>query len=706
MKYSKEKLLDSIKNCEFYELQGLGLNEKVNFMKNFFNDVVESMSVEKYVNHKDCDNEWYDLECVNMKNEKDYRKFIYSRNKTENNWKTYKLKRNTYKKILRSKHSNFYRQRILKYNNNPKKLWKILKSLYKDKSNRIKMIKFGNNEICDTLEIAVKLNDYYIDSIDCILNSITQVSNEVFDRFIERNDCCFKFKKINQDDIKIILKKNINKTSVDKISGRMLLDSMENTGFADFFVELINQSLMQGEVPEMWKIAIIEPIEKVKNAIKPEEFRPINKLPVAEKVLEVVVKDQLEEFLKLNDILTEEQSGFRKNHSCESTVNFVLHNWKTHLEEKKIIITVSLDFKRAFETINREVLLNIMERYGIRSTELKWFIDYFKNRKQIVKIDDSMSHELNVNHGVSQGSCLGPLTYLLMVNYLPKIIKNCSVHMFADDTLISVASCSFEDAIIKLNNDLEILYNWINFSKLALNINKTKFMIITHKKKIDYDNVIIKIGENIVERVHEIKYLGIIIDDKLTFNSHMKYIQRKLYYKLAMMRRISGKLNAHTKIMLYNSLVAPHFDYCSSILFCLPQSKINELQKIQNKFMRNILKVNKYARIKFMLDALKFQSVNQRLAFNSLKLLYKIENGMAPNYLKKLMKKNKSKYTYNLRRKSLYDIPHFTKEVSQKSLFFKSLKIFNECKETFKNEDFTNVKSFTKKLKQYVLKKF
>jgi hypothetical protein len=284
MKYSKEKLLDSIKNCEFYELQGLGLNEKVNFMKNFFNDVVESMSVEKYVNHKDCDNEWYDLECVNMKNEKDYRKFIYSRNKTENNWKTYKLKRNTYKKILRSKHSNFYRQRILKYNNNPKKLWKILKSLYKDKSNRIKMIKFGNNEICDTLEIAVKLNDYYIDSIDCILNSITQVSNEVFDRFIERNDCCFKFKKINQDDIKIILKKNINKTSVDKISGRMLLDSMENTGFADFFVELINQSLMQGEVPEMWKIAIIEPIEKVKNAIKPEEFRPINKLPVAEKV--------------------------------------------------------------------------------------------------------------------------------------------------------------------------------------------------------------------------------------------------------------------------------------------------------------------------------------------------------------------------------------------------------------------------------------
>jgi hypothetical protein len=120
-----------------------------------------------------------------------------------------------------------------------------------------------------------------------------------------------------------------------------------------------------------------------------------------------------------------------------------------------------------------------------------------------------------------------------------------------------------------------------------------------------------------------------------------------------MFRKLGSKIDKLTKIVLYKSLIAPHFDYCSSVLFSLPDTRIKELQKIQNKFMRNILCVNRYTSIGRMLNALGFQSINQRLAFNNLKLIFKIEHDLAPKYLKKLLKKNKERHNYNLRRKSL-----------------------------------------------------
>jgi hypothetical protein len=135
----------------------------------------------------------------------------------------------------------------------------------------------------------------------------------------------------------------------------------------------------------------------------------------------------------------------------------------------------------------------------------------------------------------------------------------------------------------------------------------------------------------IIEKVSEIKDLGVIIDDKLR---HLEYIKKKL----AMFRKKGSKLDAISKITL-KSLVAPHFDYCSSILFSLSKTRIQGLPKFQNKAMQNILRVNKFSSVERMLGNLGFQSVNQRLAFHSLKLVYKIELNQAPKYLKSYSRK-------------------------------------------------------------------
>jgi hypothetical protein len=296
---------------------------------------------------------------------------------------------------------------------------------------------------------------------------------------------------------------------------------------------------------------------------------------------------------------------------------------------------------------------------------------------------------------------LAAILYILGINDLVLVIKHGFVSLFADDTLLTVGAKTLKEAVEKMNGNLECLRKWLNFNKICLNVNKSQYMVVTHKK-IDRDEFEVKIGEEKITRAPEIKYLGVIIDQHLSFMSHLNYIKKKLNMKLALFRRIDDKLNAETKILLYKSLVAPHFEYCSSILFCLSDNNIKELQRIQNKFMRNILRMNRFTSTDFLLDALMFKSVKQRLTFNVLKNFYKIENGLMPEYLQRRLKKNNTKYNYNSRRKSLYEVPNFTKEFTQKSLFFKGLKLYNNVKQKFEKDDFINLKKFCKRLQLYI----
>lgn len=546
-----------------------------------------------------------------------------------------------------------------------------------------------------------KMNAYYKTSLHNILKTIPKDLNVNLLNNIKINEKQFKFKTITEEKLVEITKKFANKNHVDGISGNLIIDAMENRIFRQNFTELVNESLTNGTIPELFKVSIIEPIEKVKNAIYPEDFRPINKLPIMEKILESVVKIQLDDFIEECDILTERQSGFRSSHSCETAVNNVLYEWSEDLETGELVLTVTLDFKRAFETLDIELLLKKLDRYGIRQMELKWFRNYLMNRKQKVKIGENISEEVEVASGVSQGTCLAPLLYLIGVNDLPSAIKNSRVSMFADDTLLYVKAKTVKEAAEKMNEDLRLLDEWLKYNQICVNVKKTKYMIVTHKK-INRDESKIVIRDMEIERVEEFKYLGVILDQHLSFMSHLGHVKKKLFSKLALFRRLDRNLTAETKILLYKSLVAPHFDYCSSILYGLCDSNLSDLQKIQNSFMRNILKVNKYAKIDFMLDALRFQTIKQRLTFNVMKNIYKIEKGMMPKYMQQHLKQNKIDNKYNTRRRSLYQIPNFTKDYTKKSIFYKGLKNYNDLKKNSKKEDFVNLKSFCKRLNNYV----
>ena len=205
------------------------------------------------------------------------------------------------------------------------------------------------------------------------------------------------------------------------------------------FVDIINESLREGCFPDSWKVSTIVPIPKIEKAKNAKDFRPINMLPIYEKVLELVVKKQVEKYLETNEIITEHQSGFRKQFSCETAIQTVIDEWKLNISERRVVGVIFMDLKRAFETVDRELLIKKMLQYGIRGKVLEWFRSYLNNRKQRVWFNGEYSGIIKTKCGVPQGSVLGPLLFNVYINDIVDVCpEDCKIKMFADDTLVYV----------------------------------------------------------------------------------------------------------------------------------------------------------------------------------------------------------------------------------------------------------------------------
>ena len=256
-----------------------------------------------------------------------------------------------------------------------------------------------------------------------------------------------------------------------------------------------------GSFPDACKIAKVKPLFKKGSKTDPSNYRPISLLPLLSKVFERVVLDQTEEFLSLNKILYDYQSGFRKNHSTDTCLSFLNDKILKGFDDGLVTGMILIDLQKAFDTINHDILLKKLSIIGFSDHTVKWFQSYLSNHKFTVNLENSFSEVSSISYGVPQGSILGPLLFLIYVNDMPMAVK-CDLFLYADDTCLVFQSKNVKDIEKQLNEDFSNICDWFVDNKLSIHFgeDKTKSILFASKCKIKklqkleiiYNNIRIK----------------------------------------------------------------------------------------------------------------------------------------------------------------------------------------------------------------------
>lgn len=251
-----------------------------------------------------------------------------------------------------------------------------------------------------------------------------------------------------------------------------------------------------------------------------------------------------------------------------------------------------------------------------------------------------------------------------------------------------------------MNCELDTFNQWLSVNKLKLNAEKTKYILLCHKDVEEVNEL--RIGNVVIERTREIKYLGCIIDEKLTFNGNCDYACKKLAKKVNFFSRISNRLDKETRILVYNTIIAPHISYCSTILFLSNKTQIERIQKLQNRCMKIILRKKWRTHSRTMLDELNWLSVKQQIHRDVLVFIYKVRNNMLPSYLSNCFQSNEGR-AYILRNQGDLRLPLYRKGATQRSLMFDGVKLYNELPREIKLNE--NLKTFKKCCENFIKEK-
>ena len=578
----------SINTAPFEQINSLNdCNIQLDLFNKLFMDTINNIIPEKLITLKSNKPKWLDINIRNLQKERDFLRRRFIKNKSDIALKSYKIIRNKCVRLIRDTKRIFFENKINKPNFNTKDVCKELIKLgiFKDK---ILDYTFDMGNIDD-------LNEYYQQVGNLTFSASSDSNSNVINSNILFNTSLFSFNNI--DEITLYHYLNSIKTKAvgfDDISSDLL--KLTNNRTLKFLLNIINNSFNTGVFPDIWKLAHIVPIPKVINPINFSDLRPISILPTPSKLIEKSVHDQLSSYLNINNLLSENQSGFRKNHSTTTLLIHITSLIYNALNDNKIISLVLLDFSKAFDSINHNVLIQNLKDIGLSSLTLNWFISYLKGRKHRVVSNEIFSDWIDVINGVPQGSILGPILFSIYTRQIPTIFKFVDCFMFADDTQL-LKSYNIEDSIKafdEINSDLNTLFEWCEKYYLKLNPKKCLHLIIGSDKNLKLlNNSIIKdlkINDIIIPRCNEARNLGLIFDEHFSWEPHINFLTKSCFSILKPLYRYKKQFSIKVKKILINNLIISKFDYCDIVYIHMSNILQNKLQKLQNiciKFIFN-----------------------------------------------------------------------------------------------------------------------
>lgn len=352
-------------------------------------------------------------------------------------------------------------------------------------------------------------------------------------------------------------------------------------GFLAPLVLLFNKSLQTGHFPSLWKISHIIPIHKSGSKLNVENYRGVAILSAIPKLFEALVYDNLYPWIE--EGISDTQHGFLKKRSTVTNLAEFASKTALWMADGFQVDTVYTDMSKAFDVVSIEPLLAVLRKLGINGVYLEWIRSYLSHRVQYVKLNGTTTEPFFVESGVTQGSHVGPLLFICVMNELPGYIDNAHILIYADDVKLFVPVNCVKDCLNLQRN----LQRFVEFcSTYGLKVNKSKCKIITYTRKLNWINFEYQMEDVVIERVSSTCDLGVEMDSKLMYTDHIDKVVSKANSLFGMIKRLCYELDdPYTIMAIYKSIVRSGIEYANIVWKPIYDIHRNRLENVQKKFV-------------------------------------------------------------------------------------------------------------------------
>ena len=593
LKFTKE--IDKIKDILAFQASNKSEHNIENRYKNYFDHLGKIYNqcfplTTKKIHSKTLSKPWITPHIEKLIDKKNKRFSIKNKNNTDINNTKYKIAKKEMQKAIDVEKKKYFKNLLEETNDNIKQKWNAIRLIINRKKETSNNCILPNNilgqhysTVAEKLaEKLPKITKNDIPSTSKIKKSKNPPNNFVFTSITQRQV------------YELILRLDSTKgPGIDNIDIKSL-KSIANI-ISHHLTSLFNDSIKTGIYPQCLKTSICIPIYKGNplDPTDPVNYRPISILTSINKIFEQCLHTQLSQYMELNNLLPKFQYGYRKNHNTSQAILDYANYINNANANKLVTIAIFMDLSKAFDTVDKTILKHKLHELGLAELSTSLIDSYMSDRKFCMKNDDK--HYMQ-NYGVPQGSILGLLLFIMYTFDMTDITRHNKVIVYADDTTVLVSGKNLTEAKQQCNDILERFNKYFTLNKLSINPSKTKFMIHKptykhnrHKYMHDTTNTKLIMDGIPLKQVNSIKFLGVMINEKLNWECHKKLICNKISKTIGLIYKCKEFLNTQDCIRMYKTFIQPHFTYAIEAWGHTVQSDSDILVKLQSKVLRIVL---------------------------------------------------------------------------------------------------------------------
>ena len=582
-------------------------------------EILEIMCPYKNVCLRDPKTPWITPAVVNAINERKKYVRMYWRTKKQYILEICKYLRNRCNTLVRNAKSYYIKANLVRNANNPKKFWKTINNLLKGPKKEIIIHEYIDNvgKIIPRGETCDFLNEYYVNIGRANLVEETPLPEW------QPEDEGYVFDPVTLQEVLSLIKDiDTHKDScIDGVSTCVLKESF--CVLAMQIRYLFNVSLEECKFPRKWAKGYINILPKGGNLKDPSNWRPITQTLLPAKMLERIVQCRFFSILCDSNILSEHQYGFIPGRSTQLAIFDILKEIFEARNSKLDTGLLFLDDRKAFDSLDHNILLTKLQGLGASGKMLNWFCSYL-NRTQCVRHSGQVSTELKFKCGIPQGSCLGPTLFIFYINDVFRYIGNdINIMMFADDCVLYKSDIICDTILECLQKGLDNYVSWGRDNNMYLNASKTKSMLIKPTIQYNLYQPLSTEGKNI-QFVNMFNYLGVLLDDQMTFTPYYNLVKRRIENKIFVLSKIRKFVDSRTALLVYKQAILPLAEYAGFVLISCNIGQRHDLQTLQNNALRLCKRYHLLDRIQIeqLHDECTILGLEQRRRKQLLRLMY------------------------------------------------------------------------------------